>query len=326
MYSLVNTTMADDFSTRPKLGISACLLGQAVRFDGGHKRDAFLTETFAQFVDWVPICPEVEAGMGVPRESVRLIRNGTNVRMVAERSGRDWTGQMQNYAAKRIATLKQLDLSGFVFMKNSPSCGVERVRLYTPSRTVTRNGRGMFAKAIINEFPFLPVEEQGRLDDPALRENFVERVFAYNRWQVNSRKKSIRALVVFHTRHKLLLLAHSEKRYRRLGRLVATAKSSLAASYEGYGREFMEALTIKATPKKHANVLHHMMGYFSQELSRSERQELLGVISDFHQQLVPLTVPITLIRHFALKYAVGYLLNQTYLEPSPKEMMLRNHV
>ncbi len=325
MYSLVNT-MPEDFITRPKLAISGCLLGQAVRFDGGHKRDAFLTETFGQFVEWVSICPELEIGMGVPREPVRLVADGNEVRMVAERSGRDWTAEMKSYAVKRIATLTQLDLSGFIFMKNSPSCGVDRVRLYTPKRTVTRRGRGLFAEAVLNEFPLLPVEEQGRLSDPALRENFVERVFAYHRWRLNSRNGSVRGLVDFHTRHKLLLLAHSEHHFRRLGRLVAAAKSSLPAAYETYGREFMKALAIKATRKQHTNVLQHMMGYFSQELSTFERQELLGVISDFHQQLVPLIVPITLIRHFALKYDVHYLLNQIYLEPSPKEMMLRNHV
>jgi uncharacterized protein YbgA (DUF1722 family) len=180
----------------------------------------------------------------------------------------------------------------------------------------------------MNQWPLLPVEEEGRLNDLKLRENFIERVFAYNRWlQASSGRKSPGVLVRFHTSHKFLLLAHSQRHYRQLGRLVAAAKQrSLAAVYDDYGRAFMEALAVHATEKTHANVLDHMMGYFSEQLTAPERQELVRLISDFRRQLIPLIVPITLMRHYTKKYQVEYLQGQLYLEPNPKELMLRNHV
>jgi uncharacterized protein YbgA (DUF1722 family) len=204
---------------------------------------------------------------------------------------------------------------------------MERVRLYN-SRGVTRKGRGLFAAAVIRQLPLLPVEEEGRLNDPALRANFVERVFAYHRWQLLARQRSsIAALVDFHTRHKLLLLAHSEPHYRNLGRIVATTRRSLVTdSYREYGRLFMDGLSIHATVKKHCNVLHHMMGYFSERLTPAERQELIGLIGDFRRSLVPLVVPLTLFKHYVNKYAVSYLQSQVYLQPSPKELLLLNHV
>ena len=313
---------------KPRLGISACLLGQRVRYDGGHKRDAFLTEMFGRYIEWVAVCPELEAGMGVPREAVRLVGTAASPRMVAERSGKDWTPAMTRFAAKRVAELARLELSGYVFKKDSPSCGLERVRIYNANNLPARNGRGLFAAAVTENSPLLPVEEEGRLNDPALRENFIERVFAYHRWQKQwVRRKSIATLVHFHTVHKFLLLAHGERRYRRLGRIVAAAKQNpIGDAYDEYGRFFMAALAVHATAKKHANVLDHMMGYFSQRLSPEERAELVQLIKDFRQQLIPLIVPLTLVRHYVRKYAVEYLANQVYLDPSPKELMLRNHV
>jgi uncharacterized protein YbgA (DUF1722 family)/uncharacterized protein YbbK (DUF523 family) len=316
------------FSPRPKLGISACLLGQKVRYDGGDKRDRFLTDTFGLHVEWVPVCPELEAGMGVPREPVRLVSNVSDARMIAERSGKDWTGAMHRFASERVQGLKELALSGYIFKKDSPSCGMERVRVYNQDGIPNRAGRGIFAGAVIGELPLLPVEEEGRLNDPLLRENFVERIFAYHRWQeYASQRKSVRSLVDFHTRHKLLILAHSEPHYRKLGRIVAEAKQSpVTAAYEQYSRLFMEALARHATANKHGNVLQHMMGYFSKELSKEERQELLELIRDFRQRLIPLVVPLTLFQHYVKKYRVTYLEDQIYLQPSPKELMLRNHV
>ena len=315
-------------SGKAKLGVSACLLGQNVRYDGGHKRDYFLSETFGRYVEWVPVCPEFEVGMGVPREPVRLVGSTEEPMMIAERSGKDWTAEMNRFAAKRTKTLKALELSGYIFKKDSPSCGVERVRLYNSKGVPNREGRGLYAGAVMRALPLLPVEEEGRLNDPGLRENFIERVFAYRRWQqLMKEHKSVRTMIAFHTRHKFLVLAHSVQHYQRLGRMVAEAnKTPIAKAYETYGRIFMEALAVHATAKKHCNVLEHMVGYFSQQLSAEERKELVELIADFRRQLIPLIVPLTLIRHYVKKYDVAYLQEQVYLEPSPKELMLRNHV
>ena len=316
------------FSPKPKLGISACLLGEKVRYDGGDTKDYFLTETFGRHIQWVPVYPEVEIGMGIPREAVRLVGDPVKPRMIAERSGKDWTPQFNAFAGKRVQALTALDLAGYIFKKDSPSCGMERVRVYTAKGVPTRQGRGLFAATVIMELPLLPVEEEGRLNNPALRENFIERVFAYYRWQrLARRRRSISSLVDFHTRHKFLLLAHSERHYRKLGRIVAEIKHSpVADAHEEYGHLFMEGLAIHATVRKHCNVLHYIMGYFSKELSRAEREELIGHIIDFRRNLVPLVVPLTLVRHYVNIYDVGYLQGQVYLQPSPKELLLRNHV
>jgi uncharacterized protein YbgA (DUF1722 family)/uncharacterized protein YbbK (DUF523 family) len=320
--------MKNNFSVSPRLGISACLLGEKVRFDGGHKQDAFLCQTLGRFVEWVPVCPEIEVGMGVPRESVRLVGSGSDPKMIAERSGKDWTMAMKRFAAIRTKDLAELKLSGYVFKKNSPSCGVERVRLYDAKNMPSRHGRGIFAATVMKTLPLLPVEEEGRLNDLALRENFVERVFAYHRWQsALAGAKSARVLVDFHTRHKFLLLAHSERHYRRLGRLVAgIEKNSLRATYEEYGQNFMEGLAVRASAKKHTNVLDHLMGYFSDQLSAAERRELVELIREYRTGLVPLVAPITLMQHYVKKYEVAYLADQVYLAPSPKELMPRNCV
>lgn len=312
----------------PRLGISACLLGQSVRYDGGHKLDHFLTESLGRFVEWVPVCPEVEIGMGVPRESVRLVGTPEAPRMIAERSGKDWTGAMERFAAARVRQLMALELAGYVFKKNSPSCGMERVRVYDRKNIPVRRGRGLYAAAVMDRLAPMPVEEEGRLSDRRLRENFVERVFAFYRWQkLLTEKKMPSALMEFHARHKYLLLAHSQRHYRQLGRLVAEVKrSTLRATYDAYGRAFMETLKLPASARKHANVLEHLLGYFSDKLSTAERRELVELIGDYRSELVPLIVPLTLVQHYVKKYHCAYLSGQTYLSPSPKELMLRNYV
>jgi uncharacterized protein YbgA (DUF1722 family)/uncharacterized protein YbbK (DUF523 family) len=317
-----------DNSPKPRLGISSCLLGEKVRYNGEHKRDAFVTETLARFVEWVPVCPELEVGMGVPRESVRLVGSAARPRMMAEKSGVDWTDRMAAYAKRRVGELARFKLSGYIFKKASPSCGMERVRIYGKKNVPSRQGRGLFAAAVMKALPLLPVEEEGRLRDPTLRENFVERVFAYHRWQrLSAERKSARSLGGFHAAHKFLLLAHSEPHARRLGRLVAGAKSRpLSEVFDDYGRLFMEGLAVHATPRKNSNVLQHMMGYFSKELTPAERAELNEIIADHRRGLTPLVAPVTLVRHYVRKYEVGYLLDQYFLEPDPKELMLRNHV
>jgi uncharacterized protein YbgA (DUF1722 family) len=248
--------------------------------------------------------------------------------MIAERSGREWTEAMQHYAKKRVRQLAAMDLSGYIMKRGSPSCGMERVRVYGQGRVATRQGRGLYARVLMEQLPLLPAEEEGRLNDPGLRENFVERVFAYQRWRaLTTARPPQAALVEFHTTHKLSLLSHSEPHLRRLGRIVAAARTrSISAVVEEYGRLFMEALAVKATVRKHVNVMNHVIGFFSDELTPEERVELLDVIGDYHRMLVPLVVPLTLIRHYVRKFQVAYIENQVYLQPHPKELMLRNHV
>jgi uncharacterized protein YbbK (DUF523 family)/uncharacterized protein YbgA (DUF1722 family) len=310
------------------VGVSACLLGQRVRWDGGHKSDAFLIETLGPYVEWVPVCPEVEVGLPVPRDTLRLVRRGEEVRMVMPRTGTDHTRDMRAYAARKVRALTALGLCGFVLKKDSPSCGMARVRVYPETGgSATRNGRGLFAEELIRRMPHLPVEEEGRLLDRRLRENFVERLFAYRRLRsLFAARWRLADLVAFHSAHKLLLMAHSPAAYARLGRLVAGAKGQARGSLrERYESEFMTALAVLATPGRHANVLQHMLGYVSPALDRDQRAEIDQLIGDYGQELVPLLAPLTLLRHHARRLRIGYLLGQVYLEPSPKELMLRNH-
>jgi len=318
----------------PRIGISRCLLGDEVRHDGGHKRDPFLVSTFGRFVEWVPVCPEIEVGMGTPREPIQLVvsqdgvpSDGQTVRLVGVKSHTDWTTRMTTFAASRVRELKVADLAGYVLKKDSPSCGLERVRVHDDGH-VTRTGRGLFAEALVRELPNLPVEEEGRLNDPALRENFVERVFAYQRLRaLFSGRWTIRQLVVFHSMHKLQLLSHSRQGYAELGRLVAGAikhpRRDLSTTYQ---RLFMTTLARMATPGRHSDVMMHVAGHLKRLIQPGDRDELLAAIHDHRHGVVPLVVPITLLRHHVRRHDVGYLKDQTYLEPHPRELGLRNHV
>jgi uncharacterized protein YbgA (DUF1722 family)/uncharacterized protein YbbK (DUF523 family) len=311
-----------------RIGISSCLLGEKVRFDGGHKRDDFLTDTFGRFVEWVPVCPEVECGLGTPRETMRLERFTHVVRLVTTKTKIDLTDRLVDYSARRVEALAGEGLSGYVLKKDSPSCGMERVKVYDAHSLPARTGRGLFAEALLARFPSLPIEEEGRLSDPRLRDNFVERVFAFRRLQTLFRPRwRVGDLVQFHTAHKLVVLAHSPEAYRRLGRLVAGATAPARASVEReYTEQFMAALTVVATPSRHANVLQHMAGYFKRSLDPGSKDELLQTIEDYRRELVPLIVPITLFRHHVRQHGVAYLAGQVYLDPHPRELMLRNHV
>jgi len=328
-----------------RIGISSCLLGQKVRYDGGHTRDAFLVDTFGRYVEWVPVCPELEMGLGVPREPIRLVADGGRahdrrrtpdaglrttrpVRLVGVRSGADHTAAMAKYAKRRLDTLDALDLRGYIFKKDSPSCGLMRVKVWNRRGMPAKTGRGLFAAALVERFPRLPSEEEGRLSNPRLRENFVERVFAYARLKaLFSGRWTVGQLVAFHAAHKLLLLAHSPDGYRRLGRLVAGASSAdrrqLRDSYEA---GLMDALAVLATRGRHANVLQHMAGYLHDGLDPASREELHLTIADYRAGRLPLVVPITLVRHHVRRLDIKYLASQVYLEPHPKELMLRNHV
>lgn len=314
--------------TPVRLGISSCLLGQKVRFDGGHKRDSFLVDTFGPHVQWVAVCPEVEVGMGTPREPIRLLRHGEATRLVGVKSGTDHTTRMREWAAKRVEALAKEELDGYILKKDSPSCGMERVKVYDANAAPARTGRGLFAEALIARLPLLPVEEEGRLSDPRLRENFVERVFAHRRLQdMFAGRWSMGGLVRFHTAHKLTLLAHSPSAYQSLGRLVARGAALARAELrEQYQAAFMRALGTMATPRRHVNVLQHMAGYLRKALDDASRQELADTVADYQKGLVPLVVPITLLRHHVRRCGIDYLAGQVYLEPHPKELMLRNHV
>jgi uncharacterized protein YbgA (DUF1722 family)/uncharacterized protein YbbK (DUF523 family) len=311
-----------------RIGISSCLLGEKVRFDGGHKRDSFLVDTFGAFVEWVPVCPEVELGLGTPREALRLVRRADGIHMVNTRSGRDISAEMRAYARDRAESLAGEQLAGYVLKKDSPSCGMERVKVYVESGMPEKQGRGLFAEALMARFPQLPVEEEGRLSDPRLRDNFVERVFAYVRLRALFESRwTVGDLVAFHTVHKMTLLAHDPEAYAAMGRLVARAKGApREALASRYRHAFMDALAVMATTRKHTNVLMHMLGYFRETVDASSRAELLQSITDYRKGLVPLVVPLTLLRHYVRRHDVAYLAGQVYLDPHPKELMLRNHV
>jgi len=310
-----------------RIGISACLLGQEVRFDGGHKRDQFLTTILSPHVEFVPVCPEVEMGLGTPRETLRLVREDGRLRMVTTRTAIDHTDGMKTWAARRLEELARSDLSGYVLKKDSPSCGMERVKTYGPAGPA-RDGRGIFAEALLARYPLLPVEEEGRLFDAKLRENFIERVFAFRRLKdLFAARWTAGTLVRFHTAHKMALLAHSTVAYNELGQLVARAgavpRPELRSEYEA---AFMRTLAIPATRQRHTNVLNHMAGHLKKLVDAPSRAELAQCIDEYRNALVPLVVPITLIRHYVRIHAVEYLAGQVYLEPHPRELMLRNHV
>ena len=310
-----------------RLGISTCLLGENVRYDGGHKRDRFIIETLGQFVEFVPVCPEVECGLPIPRESMHLAGDPESPRLVTTRTRIDHTERMVNWARKRVRELEKENLCGFVFKSNSPSSGMERVKIYEEHGRVQKIGVGMFARAFMDYFPLLPAEEDGRLHDIRLRENFIERIFALKRWrELLDSNKTRGNLVAFHTQHKLLIMSHSQKHLRFLGKLVAEAKKIPAEQlYSQYQMFFMEALRLKTTIKKNINVLQHMMGYFKKQLSADEKRELLETIDHYRNEYIPLIVPVTLIMHYVRKYDQTYLKEQLYLDPHPIELKLRNH-
>jgi uncharacterized protein YbbK (DUF523 family)/uncharacterized protein YbgA (DUF1722 family) len=306
-----------------RIGVSACLLGRKVRYDGQHKRDDFVVDVLGPHVEYVPVCPEVELGLGTPRPPIHVEERGGRLHLVVVQDGRELTGDMEAYAERRVDGLA--GLSGYILKKDSPSCGMERVRVHR-ARGVTRDGVGFFAAALVARWPELPVEEEGRLRDARLRESFVERVFAHDRLQALwARRWTLGELVAFHTRHKLALLAHAPAAYQALGRLVARGKTLAREELRRrYAAGFMAALAVPTTRGRHTNVLQHMAGYL--ELDAPSRAELGESIADYRKGLLPLVVPWTLLRHHARAQRVEYLLGQSYLDPNPRELMLRNHV
>ena len=311
-----------------RIGVSSCLLGMKVRFDGNHKLDTYLTKILDEYFEFIPSCPEVEIGMGIPRETIRLVGHDDDPSLIAPDSGNDYTQKMNDYSRDRMLYLKSKKIHGYILKSGSPSCGMERVRVYDKNNVPTKSGVGLFARKLMNENPLLPVEEEGRLKDMKLRENFIERVFAYYRLQAFLEAEPTPAkLVDFHTRNKMTIMAHNVSAYREMGRLVANAGTlDLSKLLGEYSVLYMNALKTKATRKRHANVLYHLIGHFKKIVDASLQQNMVQQIEAYRQGLVPLIVPISLIRHHLIEYDGTWLSSQTYLNPYPEELMLRNHV
>ncbi|MFZ2445484.1 MAG: DUF523 and DUF1722 domain-containing protein [Syntrophobacteraceae bacterium] len=311
-----------------RLGISSCLLGEPVRYDGGHRLDRYLRDVLGLHVEYVPVCPEVECGLPVPREPMRLEGHPRAPRLVTIRTRIDHTERMIAWANRRVRELETEGLCGFIFKANSPSSGMARVRVYDGNGVPRKVGAGLFARTLMARFPVLPVEDDGRLNDLSIRENFIERIFVHKRWREEVEKGETPAnLVDFHTRHKLLVMAHSPKHYSLMGKLVASGKSLPKQElFLQYRTLLMEALKLKATARKNTNVLQHLAGHFKRQLCADEKRELAELIEGYHAGHLPLIVPVTLIGHYVRKYDQPYLKRQHYLAPHPIELQLRNHV
>ncbi len=311
-----------------RLGINGSLLGDSVLNRGKDKGDRFLKDTLGRFVDYVPVYPEEDCGLEEVWEDLRLEGDVGAPRLKNRKSGEDFTERILSWARLKANEFEGEELCGFVLKSRSPITGMERVYLHAVGEGgKKKEGTGLFASVLMERFPLLPVEEEGRLHDPGLRENFIERIFVFKRWrEMLAAGARVGGLVDFHTRHKLLILSHSPKHYTDMGRLVAKAKELPAKDlYARYVGLLMEALRLQATVKKQTNVLHHLMGHFKRDLSGDEKQELVEVIGQYHRGTLPLIVPITLINHYVRKYDALYLKGQVYLEPHPVELKLRNH-
>lgn len=312
---------------RIPVGVSSCLLGEPVRFDGGHKHNSYVAQTLRQFFDFVSVCPEVGIGLSTPRPPIRLVGDPHHPRAVGVKDpSLDVTEALAAYAHRMVAELGHV--RGYIFKRASPSCGMERVKVYNATGMSEGTGSGIYARAIMCALPLLPVEEEGRLSDPVLRENFIERVFVYDRWQALREAGLTPArLVEFHTEHKFIVMTRGQVYYQQLGRLVARAGADgFAELCEQYIRELMRTLTQKATRKRHTNVLMHLLGYLKKNIEAQDKDELLGLIDAYRHGRVPLVVPLTLLKHHLRRHPNPYLLRQYYLSPHPEELMLRNTI
>ena len=308
-----------------RIGVSSCLLGQEVRYDGGHKRNTYLTQALSPYFEFVTYCPEVAVGMGVPRAPIRLVEHTGGIHAVGISDAQlDMTAALQTYATQ--VAEQAGDLTGYIFKKDSPSCGMQRVKVFDYNDVPQRRGRGIYADILMQKLPLLPCEEEGRLMDPRLRENFIERVFIYYRWQqLLKQGLTPAALVEFHARHKFNLLAHDEISYRRLGRLVAeVGNSNITGIASNYIEVVMQALQKLASRKTHTNVLMHVMGFLKKQIDAEDKKELLESIDAYRQGLLPLIVPLTLLKHHLRKNPQPYIEQQYYMNPYPEELMLRN--
>ena len=310
-----------------RIGVSSCLLGEPVRYNGQHKHNHFITDTLGPYLDFVGVCPEVECGLGVPRETLRLVGDPANPRLMTTRSGIDNTERMQAWAAQRVVELEREGLHGYIFKALSPSSGMAKVKVYNDKGGMAGKAPGMFGKAFMAHFPTLPCEDDGRLNDPDLRENFIERVFTLWRFRQAVRASAtVGTLMKFHARNKFLIQSHNEKLMREMGRELAGLKARGARSYiPQYEAKLMRALKTRATVRKHTNILQHMLGFLRDDVDEDDRKELAGIIEDYHRKLIPLIVPVTMLRHHVVKHEIEYLRDQYYLNPHPIELKLRNH-
>ena len=310
------------------VGISTCLLGKEVRHDGGHKHSRYCTEVLSRYFEFRSLCPELEAGLGVPRPAIHLRESDDGLRLVEVKKGTDHTAEMQGFIDRVMGSLA--DLRGYILMAKSPSCGMERIRVHnSDGNVVHRDGRGMFAEALIRTYPLMPVEEEGRLNDDQLRENFIERVFAYDDWMQNvaGERLTPQALIEFHPRHKFQLLAHSEQIYRQLGPMLGDLKSEpLTTIADRYIHRFMEAMTKRVSRGSHVNAMQHLMGYLRDSMGDADRKVLMEQVEAYHRGEVPLIVPMTLLRMAQRREPISYLDQQHYLSPYPDDLGLRNRI
>jgi len=311
------------------VGVSACVMGDMVRWNGGHKRDRWVTDVLSEWFDFVKVCPEVELGLGVPRESLRLKRDDGGLRFIEGRTGRDRTEAMRDYCRRRVEELAPLRLRGYILKKDSPSCGMERVRLYDRNDVPARTGVGLYVEALAERFPRLPLEEEGRLHDARLREHFVTRVFAHDRWLRLREAGGARAadVVTFHTAHKTLLMAYNQEAAGELGRLVAQAGSlPIDELLERYEEGFLAAMRRVVSPGRHVNVMQHLAGYLKRDLEAGDRADIQRVIEDYRRGLVPLITPLTLLQHHFRRLRHDWIDAQAYLDPYPRELGLRSAI
>jgi len=314
-------------SIKIKIGISSCLLGNKVRFDGGHKKSDYLVDKMSPHVEFVTFCPEMEIGLGVPREAIRLIGNPKNPDLVSTKDpNKNYTDKMKKYAESIDEQIT--NLSGFIFKTKSPSCGPRSVNVYQGHGKIPQKGKGIFADSLIKNYPYLPYEDEGRLNDAVLRENFITKVYTFSRFQdVIKNNLEIKNIIKFHERHKLIYMAHSIEYYKSMGSLVGNIKKYKLENFvEIYLKEMMDCLNLRPTKKKHANVLYHILGHFKKSIDSNDKEQCIKLIEDYRNNLKPLITPITLLNYFLVKHEDNYLNEQYYLNPYPDELMLRNHI
>lgn len=314
---------------RIRIGVSSCLLGNPVRYDAIGQHDPFITGTIGRFFELVPVCPEQECGLGVPRETMRLVGEAEHPSLVITCSGADQTERMKSWCRQKIAALDEDTIDGFIFKSKSPSCGTERVKVYPNNQggEWQRTGTGLFAQAFLDHFPLLPTTDEQKLHNLEMRDNFIEQIFFCRRWRATKEQSmTAKGLVAFHSTNKLQILAHNETNYRALGKLVAhSEKKPISDLFADYELVLMTALREIATHTRHINVLQHILGYFKNMISAPEKQALQASIEEYRQGNAPLIVAITLLNHYANQYQQDFLTQQHYLNPHPTELMLRYH-